>query len=44
MNYFGEFRNYVKNIRKDISEAGIDLLEKFFEYNPHKRISCQEAL
>ena len=44
MNFCSELKNHVKNIRKDISDAGIDLLLKFFDYNPLKRISASEAL
>lgn len=44
MNFCNELKNHVRNYRKDITEPGLDLLQKFFEYNPHKRISAAEAL
>lgn len=44
----GNFENYpeqdIKNIVKNLDDEGIDLLQKFLQLEPEKRISAEEAL
>lgn len=44
MNFENNLKNYVRQFRRDLSDEGADLLQRFFDYNPHSRISAKEAL
>lgn len=43
-NHINRLRAFLGNFRRDISELGVDLLNRFFDFNPNNRITAREAL
>lgn len=42
--HMNRLRGFINTFRRDISDQGIDLLNRFFDFNPDNRISAKEAL
>lgn len=42
--HMNRLRGFINGYRNDISDQGIDLLNRFFDFNPNTRISARDAL